>query len=243
MSDRHEGHIVAFGGGGFSESPNAPLEDFVLSLARRQPARVCFIGTASGDAASYIAKFYRAFSRRCVPDDLTLIESTTLTRRPTRTADLAAFVAEQDVFYVGGGNTANLLATWRTHGLDVLLRDAWRSGAVMTGVSAGMICWFQASVTDSFGDLAPLHDGLGFLEGSACPHYDDEPGRRPLYHELVRAGFPGGYAAESGVGLHFVGTSFREAVSAREDGGAFRVQLDDAQVVEHRIPVRQLGTP
>jgi dipeptidase E len=224
------------------EPENPLLDDFVLKLARRQPARVCFIATASGDAAGSVARFYRAFSNRCVATDLTLFDAATLPRRPPRTADLAGFIAEQDVFYVGGGNTANMLALWRVHGIDRLLRNAWSSGAVLSGVSAGMICWFRAAVTDSFGDLAPLHDGLGFLDGSACPHYDGDPGRRPTYHQLVAAGFPAGYAADDGAALHFVGAKLAEVVSSRPFAAAYRVERRGTDVVEERLPVRFLGT-
>ena len=134
------GHIVALGGGGFSTEPDNPvLDDFILSLSRRKPARVCFIPTASADSAAYLVGFYRAFSGRCVPTDLTLFDPASVPRRPRRTADLRAFVSAQDVFYVGGGSTANLLALWRAHGLDRLLAAAWRSGAVLAGISAGML--------------------------------------------------------------------------------------------------------
>src|SRR5215510_4303767 len=151
MRTEAQGHIVAMGGGGFAMEPDNPLLDnFVLSLARRQPARVCFVSTASSDDASYIVRFYRAFSGRCLPSDLTLSESR-LPRNPQRTADIPRFIAEQDVIYVGGGNTANLLALWRVHGLDVELRKAWLNGAVLAGVSAGMLCWFRGGVTDSYG--------------------------------------------------------------------------------------------
>ncbi len=236
------GHIVAMGGGGFTMEPTNPLlDDFVLGLARRQPARVCFLATASSDSASYIARFYRAFSGRCIPTDLTLCGSAALPRRPARTADLAGFVAEQDVFYVGGGNTVNLLALWRTHGLDRLLRDAWTAGAILGGVSAGMNCWFSASVTDSSGALQPLEDGLGLLEGSACPHYDGEPGRRPTYQRLVGDGFPAGYAADDGAALHFVGTELAEVVGSRRRARAYRVERRGAEVVEAPLPVRFLG--
>src|SRR5687768_10995165 len=162
------------GGGGFSMEPENPLlDDYVLSLSRRKPARVCFLPTAGGDSPAYVARFYRALSARCLPSDLTLVDST-LPRRPATSAGLEAFVREQDVFYVGGGNTVHLLALWRAHGLDRLLRNAWIDGAVLCGVSAGMNCWFRASVTDGFGGLAPLNDGLGFLDGSACLHYRSE---------------------------------------------------------------------
>lgn len=146
-SNRGVGHIVAMGGGGFSMEPDNPLLDnFVLSLSRRQPARVCFVPSASADSAAYIVKFYRAFSGRCIPTDLTLFDSSALTRRPARTSELAAFVAEQDVICVGGGSTANLLALWRAHGVDVLLREVGSNGVVLSGVSAGMVCWFRGGL-------------------------------------------------------------------------------------------------
>ena len=223
------------------EPENTALDDFVLSLARRQPARICFIPTASADSATYIAKFYRAFVRRAMPTDLTLYDPPALPRQPARTSDLPAFIAEQDVFYVGGGSTANMLAIWRTHGVDVLLRDAWRAGAVMSGISAGMLCWFEAGLTDSFGGLEPLHDGLGLLPGSACPHYDGEAERRPRLHELVRTGFPGGYAADDGAALHFTGDALTEVVGSRRGAAAYRVALDGDRVVEDRLPARFLG--
>jgi peptidase E len=160
------GAIVAMGGGGFSEEPGNPLLDrFALGLARRARPRVCFVATASGDAEGYVARFYRAFAEHeCRPSDLGLFDR--------RVSDLRRFVLEQDVVYVGGGNTASLLAVWRAHGLDAILREALDAGAVLCGVSAGMNCWFQASTTDSFGaEIEPLHDGLGFVAGSACPHY------------------------------------------------------------------------
>src|SRR5439155_13056443 len=121
--------------------------------------------------------------------------------------DLRAHLLSQDAVFVSGGNTANLLAIWRAHGFEQIVREAWEQGVVLTGWSAGMICWFEAGVTDSFGpQLDGMRDGLGFLPGSACPHYDAEERRRPVYRRLVDDGFPAGYAADDGVGLHFVGT-------------------------------------
>ena len=123
--------------------------------------------------------FYRAMSRHdCRPTELTFFERVV--------EDLESFVNDQDVFWVAGGSTANLLAVWRLHGLDSLLRTAYERGAVLCGVSAGMNCWFEGSTTDSFGpELRELGDGLGILSGSFCPHYDGEPGRRPTYARLV----------------------------------------------------------
>lgn len=228
------------GGGGFSMEPENPLLDrFVLSLARSPRPRVCFIPTASGDSAAYVARFYRAFSvHDCRSTDLQLFER--------RVSDLRSFVLEQDVVYVGGGNTANLLAVWRTHGLDRILEDAWRAGVVLCGVSAGMNCWFAESLTDSFDieHIGPLSDGLALLPGSACPHYDGEPQRRPAFRRLVATGaLADGWAADDGAALVFEGTELRETVTSRPDASAYRVERAAAGVHERRLPTRYLGEP
>jgi dipeptidase E len=232
------GAIVAMGGGGFSTEPDNPLLDrFVLGLARREHPRVCFVATASGDSERYVASFYRAFADHdCHPTDLALFDR--------RVTDLRAFVLEQDVIYVGGGNTLSMLGIWRAHGLHEVLGDALEDGAVLCGVSAGMNCWFQASVTDSYGPrLGALDDGLGFVTGSACPHYDSEDQRRPIYHQLIADGFPAGYAADDGAALHFSGSDELAAVVASRDGArAFRVERGvGGGVVETPLPTRYLG--
>lgn len=243
MPETVAGHIVALGGGGFSmKGAYTALDDFILKLARREGPRVCFIPTASADSAPYVARFYRAFSgRNCVPTDLTLFDPPALPRQPPLTTDLADFVGAQDVFYVGGGNTAHLLAIWRLHGLDRLLREAWVRGAVLAGISAGMICWFEAGLTDSFGGLEPLTDGLGLLAGSACPHYDGEPGRRGRFQELIGAGLPSGYAADDDAALHFTGTALTEVISERPGATAYRVERERNGVIEARLPARALS--
>jgi peptidase E len=236
------GHIVALGGGGFSMEPENPLlDDFILSLSRRQPARVCFVPTASADSATYIARFYRAFASRAIATDLTTFDSMSLARHPRRTDDLAAFVREQDVFYVGGGNTVNLLAIWRAHGLDALLRSAWRRGAVLSGISAGMLCWFEGGLTDSFGDLRSFDDGLGLIKGIACPHYDGEIGRKEAFRKLVASDRRVGWAADDSVALHFEGRRFKEAVASRPGKSAYRLTTKRSKLIESPLDVRYLG--
>lgn len=223
------------------EPDNPLLDDFILGLSRRQPARVCFVPTASADSPTYIVRFYRALAGRCIPTDLTLWDPQSLARQPARTSDLEAFVAEQDVIYVGGGNTANLLVLWRRHGLDALLRQVWSRGAVLAGVSAGMLCWFKGGVTDSFGGLESLNDGLGLIDATACPHYGGESDRRPTYHRAIAGGMQAGYAADDSSALHFCGENLVEVVSSRPQAGAYRVELIGDHVVETRLPVRFLG--
>jgi peptidase E len=239
MSVLDRRRVVAMGGGGYSMEPDNPLLDqFVLSLARSSPARVCNVPTASGDAEGYVARFYRAFTALGArPTDLQLFDRSI--------EDLESFVLAQDVIYVGGGNTVSLLAVWRAHGLDRILTKAWEQGVVLCGVSAGMNCWFEASVTDSFGRarLAPLHDGLGLLPGSACPHYDGEEQRRPTFHRLVAAGeLPDGWAADDGAALVFAGAELAEVVASRSGAGGYRVERShDGDVNERALPARYLG--
>jgi dipeptidase E len=230
--------IVAMGGGGFSMEPdNTLLDAFVVSLARRERPRVCFVGTASGDSERYALDFHRAFAALdCRAADLPLFDRTT--------DDLRGFVLAQDVVYVGGGSTANLLAVWRTQGLDAILREAWAAGVGLCGVSAGMNCWFEQSITDSFGvgALAPLHDGLALLAGSACPHYDGEEQRRPAYRRLVAEGIlADGWAADDGAALVFAGERLEEVVSSRPDAAAYRVSRDGGDAREDRVTARYLG--
>lgn len=242
ISNTRVGHIVAMGGGGFSMEPDNPLlDDFILSLAPRKPANICFVPTASADSAHYLVRFYRAFSGRANPTDLTIFDPPSLPRQPPRTVDLADFLANQHVIYVGGGNTANMLAMWRAHGLDKLLYEQWQRGAILCGVSAGMLCWFQGGVTDSFGTLEALRDGLGMIDATACPHYDSEAERRPTYHRLIGEGLGGGYAADDGAALHFQGTELVEVVSSRLGATAYRVELKGGRVIETRLEARFLG--
>ena len=224
------------GGGGFSFGREwEVLDDFVLGLVDAPAPRVCFLPTATGDSDEYIVRFYDSFERRtCDPSHLKLFTRTV--------ADLREFILDKHVIYVGGGNTANMLAVWRLHGVDAILREAWDAGIVMCGESAGALCWFESGTTDSFGlDLAPLRDGLGLLKGSFSPHYDGEPKRRPAYHQFVLEGaLPDGLAADNGVGLHFVGTDLAEAIGMHSGQRAYRVALVDGAIRETPIEPRVL---
>ena len=231
------GTILAMGGGGFSMEPRNPLLDlFVLSLARGSRPRVCFLGTASGDSPIYAARFLRAFGRlRCRPSVLSLLS-------PPRRS-LASILGDQDVVYVGGGNTRAMLVLWREWGLDRILRKAWRDGTVMAGLSAGSICWFEEGLSDSVqsGRLLPL-PCLGILPGSNCPHYDGEPERRPAYRRLVGSGaMKPGWAADDGTGLLFVGRKFVRAVSSAPAARAWRLERRRGRAVETEIVPGFLG--
>jgi peptidase E len=220
--------IVAIGGGGDNEPQTRAIHRFALELTGRERPSVLFLPTATGDSAESIVRFYE----RCRG----LGELRHLAFFPYPPNDLREHVLSFDAINVGGGNVANLLAIWRAHGFGAILREAWEHGVVLFGVSAGMNCWFEGCVTDSFGlQLEGLRDGLGFLAGTACPHYDGEERRRPRYRELVDGGFPAGIAAEDGVGLHYVGTELREVVTCRPGAGAFRVTSEGDERLEARL--------
>jgi peptidase E len=193
------------------------------------------VPTASGDSDGYTLRFGEAFVGKAIASHLELFRRSIV--------DLRAFLLAQDVIYVGGGNTASLLAVWRAHGLDRVLREALERGIVLAGLSAGGLCWFESGVTDSFGPvLARLDGGLGFLPGSFCPHYDGEVQRRPTYRRLVGEGLAPGYAADDGAALVFDGTALREVVSSRAGARAYRVERVGRDVVEKPLPVRFLGS-
>lgn len=227
--------IVALGGGGFSRFGRySKLDDYVLGMTQEDDPRVLYLGTAGGDSDAHIVLFYEAFSGRARPSHLKLFGA------PSR-SDWRPLLRDQDVIYVGGGNTANMLAVWRVHGMDQALREAWDDGVVLCGVSAGMNCWFECSITDSFGlELSALKDGLALLPGSVCPHYDGEERRRPVYRQLVGEGLAPGYAVEDSVGIFFEETEFKEAVTEVEGSRAYRVELIDGQVTETLVSTRSL---
>lgn len=226
--------IIALGGGGFSMEDTPLLDDYILRACKKENPSICFVPTACGDTDSYIVQFYRRFvSTNCQVTDLKLF------RR--QVTDLEDFACSQDIIYVGGGNTANMLAVWRTHGFDKALKAALSTGTILTGLSAGSICWFEQGVTDSFGTELQSMDCLGFLPGSNCPHYDGEVARRPAYHRMLEAGMRGGYAADDGVGLHFINGSLQHVVSSQPQAKGYKVELQGGTVFEIALDTQFLG--
>jgi len=221
------GHIIAMGGGGFSmELENPALDRYIIAQTGKATPRVCFLAQASGESLDYTVRFYRAYSSLgCQPVHLSLYSCPVV--------DLAALFAQQDVIFVGGGNTRSMLAVWHEWGLPDLLRAAYARGAVLAGVSAGANCWFEQNITDSVVPELSVLPGLGFLPGSFCPHYDGEAQRRPAYHRFLAEGaiLPG-YAADDGVAFHFVDGALQRIVSSRPNARGYRLEMVDGQPVE-----------
>ena len=205
------------------------LDQYVLSQSSAEKPSVCFVPTASGDSEEYVQKFYASFARlKCEPHHLTFF-------RRTET-DLRAFVLSKDVIYVGGGNTKSMLAVWREWGLVEILEEAWESGIVLAGISAGSICWYEQGVTDSIAVELTALDCLGFLPGSNCPHYDGESDRRPYYHQLIKQRrIVPGLALDDGVAAHFIGKQLKSIVTSRPDAMAYSVTLSGGEIEETPI--------
>jgi peptidase E len=240
MPAEHPTILATSGGYTTPARGDLALNDLVhhaVELARPtgQP-RLCHLGTASGDQrfrnamvseaavrAGYAATHLNLFPMPNVPD-------------------IEEHLLQQDVVWVNGGSVVNLLAVWRAHGLEPILRRAWEAGVVLAGISAGSICWYQGGVTDSFGpDLAPVTDALGFLPFANGVHYDTEPGRRPLVHRLVGDGtLPTAHCTDDGVGLVYHGQRLVEAVSETDDVHAWVVRREGGDVVEERVEPRRL---
>lgn len=202
------------------------LNQYILGLIDVKRPRICYIPTASHDSAESIVAFYETYpASDFEPSHLTLFNRTV--------KDLRSFILRQHALCVAGGNTANLLAIWRLHGLDSILREGWEQGIVLYGASAGGLCWFQGGSTDSFGrDLSPIDNCLGFLPGSFCPHYDSEERRRPTYHRFIEEGLMDGWALDNGVALHYQGKELRRIVAGREGPRAYRVEKVNGEVRE-----------
>ena len=224
-----EGHIVGLGG---SAGPDAAATRRLIAHAvgagGAGAPKVAVVPTAVGDDAASVLRMYDLLPDGAVPSWVPFF--------PWPPEGLRELMLAQDAIFVCGGNTANMLAIWRVHGFDRILREAWAAGVVLAGWSAGMICWFEAGVTDSYGpQLEGMRDGLGLLPGSACPHYDGEERRRPVYTELVASGFPAGVAADDGVGLHYRGTELAEVVTVRDGATGYRVDADGETPLEARL--------
>jgi dipeptidase E len=223
--------IFAMGGGGFTAEPfNPALDDFILALADRWEPRILFLPTASGDPNLQIAGFQATFGdRACRPAHLSLFR---LEQEPV---ELRAHILRQDIVYIGGGSMRNLLAIWREHGIDTIMREAWEAGVVLAGLSAGAMCWFEHGVTRSAGRPAPV-SGLGFLPGSMSVHYDGDPSRAPVFHDAIARGvLPDGYGADDGVGLLFRDDKLVRIVSSRPNARAYRVRQENGAAVRTTI--------
>lgn len=225
------GHIIAIGGGGFGRNVNHnKIEKYILEQSDKKEPNILFIPTASAEDKSYIVNFYACFSKlRCVPSHLSFFQ---------RTPRLDSLINNADIIYIGGGNTKSMLAVWREWKLDKLLLKAYNKGKVLCGVSAGAICWFEQGITDSWASNLNTLDCLGFIDGMACPHYQEEDDRRPGLHKLLKNGKAlSGYAIDGGAAIHFINGHLHNALQFYADSFVFKVSENNGVVNEEQLEV------
>ena len=217
------------------ESENPLLDDYVLELTHSRRPRVCFLPSASGDADHYIVRFYRAFAgHRCEASHISLF------RREQGPEDLRQHLLSQDLIYVGGGSVVSLLGVWRAHGIDKIPREAWETGVILCGLSAGSLCWFSEAVTGFPGEPQRL-DGLGLLEYSDCVHYEPTSKRKEAYYNFLLDGMRPGYAAADGAALHFQDQALHRVASSRPEAHGYKLEVVKDVVVETELTATYLG--
>ena len=222
-------NIIAIGGGGFGANPGQGIiEAYILKQTKKKKPKICFIPTATGDNEAYKVNYYSTFTKLdCEPTHLDFFK---------RTPDLKKLILNQDAIFVGGGNTKSMLAVWKDWGLDKILRTAYRNGVVMSGVSAGAICWFQQGVTDSWSSDLKIMSCLNFVKGTCCPHYDEEPKRKPAVKKFLMSGkIKDVYTVDGGVALHIKDEKEFKSVVFRKDKGSYRTFLEKKEIVEEKF--------
>ena len=226
MSD--VGDIIAIGGGGFGRNPNQlVIEKYIVEQSKAEKPHVCFIPTASAEDTAYTVNFYTAFSKlRCSPTHINLFQ---------RTPRLDSIINKQDIIYVGGGNTKSMLAVWREWKLEKLLLKAYNRGALLCGVSAGAICWFEKGITDSWASNLNIMDCMGFVKGCCCPHYDGEADRKPSVEKFITdAKIDSCYALDDGAALHYKNGDIYSAVSFYKGANVYEVSMKNKEI-SHKI--------
>ena len=225
----HSKNIVAIGGGGFGRSLGSlEIEKYIISLISKKRPKICFIPTASGDNTLYKLNFYRAFSKLdCITSHIDFF---------SRTENLEEKVLTQDIIYVGGGNTKSMLAVWKEWNLNHILRDAYEKGIVMSGVSAGAICWFEKGITDSFAEKLNIIDCLGLVEGISCPHFDEEKEREPYVNYVIqREIIKSCICIEGNCALHIKNDFEYSSIDFGNGKKCFRVTMDNNNLIKEII--------
>ena len=222
--------VIAIGGGGFGRTQNSNhIEKYILAQAQADIPNICFIPTATGDLDPYIVNYYSVFSKlACNPSHISFFK---------RTINLAEHIQKQDVIFVGGGNTKSMLAVWKDWGLDQILKQAYDRGCVMSGVSAGAICWFENGLTDSWAEKLQMMPCMNFIPGNCAPHYDEEPERRPATKQFLENGSINFmYGIEGGSALHFKNEDPVTSVRFSKNKNSYKVTLKDTLILETPYP-------
>ena len=226
--------VIAIGGGGFGRTQDSNLiEQFILDQTGKKNPKICFIPTATGDLDPYIVNYYCVFSKLdCDPSHISFFK---------RTIDLEEHILKQDAIFVGGGNTKSMLAVWKEWGLDLILKKAYEQGILMSGVSAGAICWFEAGLTDSWASELKMMECMNFIPGSCAPHYDEEPERRPATKKFLEdQSISFMYGIEGGAALHFIDEQPDSTIIFKKNKNAYKVTCESNKIHENTYQVKEL---
>ena len=221
--------VIAIGGGGFGRTQDSNLiEQFILDQTFKKNPKICFIPTATGDLDPYIVNYYSVFSKlNCEATHISFFK---------RTINLEEHILNQDAIFVGGGNTKSMLAVWREWGLDKILLKAYSEGIIMSGVSAGAICWFEKGITDSWNDHQAILPCLNFVDGICCPHYDEEPERIPFVKEILNDDLISECIAIEGFSaLHLIDDEPKYSVSFGDNKNCYIVNKENSEIVHNKI--------
>ena len=234
------GQIIAIGGGGFGRNPKQnKIEKYILDQSGNKNPNIVFIPTASAEDKGYIVNFYSCFSKlQCKPSHINFFQ---------RTPRLDSIINKADIIYVGGGNTKSMLAVWREWKLDKLLKKAYQNGKILCGVSAGAICWFEQGITDSWANSLNVLECLGYTKGNCCPHYDEEPERRPAVKKLLLSNKTKDvFAIDGGAALHVKDEKIFKSVVFRNEKSSyfvtyngknsFLVKNEEGRITETSLP-------
>ena len=221
--------IIAIGGGGFGRHPGVgTIEKYILQQSNKEKPNICFIPTATGDSDSYKVSYYATLNKlNCNPTHLDFFK---------RTPNLEELIKNQDIIFVGGGNTKSMLSVWKEWGLDTILKKAYLEGTIMSGVSAGAICWFEKGVTDSWADKLNIIECLNFTKGNCCPHYDEESERKPSLSQFINEDILRDcYAIDGGCALHVKNDELYKAISFMGDKNSFLVKKENGEIKEESL--------
>lgn len=212
--------IIALGGGGFTDDPkNSLLDDYLLKQSPKKTPHICFIGTASGDAKEYINNFYNCFdNKECNPSHISLFQNNII--------NLEEHILKQDIIFVGGSNTRNLLVLWKEWGVDEMLKKAYDQGIILSGVNAGSACWFDEGLTGTDPENLSKVTCLSFLKGSNCPLFDSDLNRQIAFKNMIEKGeIKPGIACDYGVAIHFINEKLEKIVASRKNKHAYQYEM------------------
>ena len=227
-------NIVAIGGGGFGRTGSSYLiEKYILGLSQKDCPRICFLPTATGDDDTYIVRFYSIFTRlSCIPSHIEFFK---------RTIDINNHINKQDIVFVGGGNTKSMLAVWNDWDMNNILYKAYNKGVIMSGVSAGAICWFTNGITDSWDNKLQILPCLNFVKGTCCPHYDEEASRIPYVRKVLREEkITQCLSIEGGAAIHLIDGKPFKNVSFKNKKNSYDVSIKNNNFSEIAYPLLQL---